>query len=889
MKRPLLIVAISYLIGIIIGVYLKNSIPFIMFVSIVVVSAILINKPRNKTLKQKDLNKIIKHSKCEKLSEKIENNKKTEEKLKLLKYLKITAIIVFVILISSVKTTYLNNKYNTLYSTLKEDKITLVGTICSNIEETDYKYTITIKVQNVNKNNKYNNTNLILNIKKKQIKNITKLQYGNKIIVKGIYEEPTTQRNYKGFSYKEYLKTKEIYGIVEVENEEDITIIKQNSFDLINMQVNKLSVKFKENLEKFLSQETSGLAKGILLGDSSDIEDKIRENFKDCNLSHMLAVSGTHLSYLVLGLNLISNKNIVGKRNTKIISIIVIIIFIIITGMSPSVVRAGITTIIYIIATLIHRKPDTYTAISFSLLYTLIKNPFSIFNIGMQLSYAGTIGIILFYSVIENKFSNKKDLNSEVIEKNNTNIKEKTKNKDNKYNGKKLAELFILKIKNYIISSAVTSISANILILPLTIYNFNTISLNFILSNLVASPILGICIILGLFTIIISMFSTVLTKIFSVPLNLFLNILIKITELISQIPMGNIITITPYIITITAMYIIIFICYIWVKNKFTIEKIKNILKKRYIKILFILLIFITIITSIFEFINTRQELKIYFIDVGQGDSSLICTPSGKNILIDGGGSRDSEKYDVGEKILLPYLLDRRIKKLDYIIISHFDADHCQGLQSVIKNIKVKNVIISKQASQSELFEQIMELCQEKNINVIVVKRGGKITIDKYTYFEILHPVDKMLDDGKGGLNANAIVAKLHYKTTKNGDYTILFTGDIEEAAEKELVKLYGNKLKSDILKVAHHGSKTSSTYEFLQEVKPSISLIGVGEDNTFGHPNEGVLQRLESINTKVYRTDLNGEIEIKINKEKGIKVSTKINSELTNSTFYSII
>lgn len=129
--------------------------------------------------------------------------------------------------------------------------------------------------------------------------------------------------------------------------------------------------------------------------------------------------------------------------------------------------------------------------------------------------------------------------------------------------------------------------------------------------------------------------------------------------------------------------------------------------------------------------------------------------------------------------------------------------------------------------------------------------------------------------GKDGLNANAIVAKLHYKTSKK-DFTMLFTGDIEENAEKELVKLYGNRLKSDILKVAHHGSKTSSTYEFLQEVKPRIALIGVGEDNKFGHPNEGVIERLKQINSKIYRTDLNGEISIVVNSDGKYKINTML-------------
>lgn len=839
MKRPLLIVAISYLIGIIIGVYFKISIPLFVIALIILLIYTLVMK--NKT--------------------------------------KIMLLIITTIIISSIQTTYLNNKYNTLYKSLEGEEITLIGTICSSIKETDYTYSVTLKINSINKSNKYKNTKLILKVKKdNNSQTLSNIEYGNKIILTGTYEEPTGQRNYKGFSYKEYLKTKQIYGIVEVDNSSNLKLIKTNNLNLLQIQINKLSEKLKQNLKNILPEETAALAQGILLGDSLDITDEITESFKNCNLSHMLAVSGTHLSYLILGISLILNKKILGKKNVKIITIVVIILFMMITNMSPSVVRAGVSVIVAIVATLIYRKQDTFTTISFALLFSMIQNPFSIFNIGMQLSYAGTIGIILFYSEIEAKIK-KHQKTEETIENKIRGVRNRaneTKEKNTKDN--------IIKVKNYVISSITTTLSANILIFPLTIYNFNTISLNFILSNLVTSPILGICIILGLFTLVISVISIPLARILSIPLNLLLKLLIKITQIIAKIPFANITVITPHISTIILIYLIIAIVLIMAKNKEKnikiIEKIyKN--KSNIIKRAIAIITAIILILSLLKIFNPNGCLKIYFVDVGQGDCTLICTQGGKNILIDGGGNRNSESYDVGEQVLLPYLLDRRIQKLDYIMISHFDADHAQGLEAVIENISVKNIIVSKQASDSAEYNKIIELCKKNNVKIIVVKRGGKIIIDQYTYFEILHPGDTMLDDGKGGLNANAIVAKLYYKLNNNSEntitnqyFTILFTGDIEQDAEEELVKLYGNKLKSDILKVAHHGSKTSSTQEFIQAVSTKISLIGVGQDNTFGHPNEQVLERLQSINTKIYRTDLNGEITVKINRKGIIQINT---------------
>ena len=249
------------------------------------------------------------------------------------------------------------------------------------------------------------------------------------------------------------------------------------------------------------------------------------------------------------------------------------------------------------------------------------------------------------------------------------------------------------------------------------------------------------------------------------------------------------------------------------------------------------------------------------IDVGQGDSTFITTPKNKTILIDGGGS-ESKDLNVGKSTLLPYILDRGYKKIDYIFISHFDQDHVEGLLYVIKEIKVKNVVIGKQFEESENLKEFLRIVKEKNIKVSVVEAGDRVKIEKDLYFDILWPDSKnKISDNI--LNNNSLVCKLYYKS-----FSMLFTGDIEQIAEKQLLKKYENtqKLKATILKVAHHGSKTSSTQEFLKIVKPKIALIGVGKDNLFKHPSYETIEKLNSNNIKIYRTDEMGEITIMVSK-----------------------
>ena len=189
----------------------------------------------------------------------------------------------------------------------------------------------------------------------------------------------------------------------------------------------------------------------------------------------------------------------------------------------------------------------------------------------------------------------------------------------------------------------------------------------------------------------------------------------------------------------------------------------------------------------------------------------------------------------------------------------------------MEHLKVKNIIISKQGKESGNYNKFKNIVLDKGISVIFVKKGDKIKIDNETYMDILFPGNNLISDNI--LNNNSIVTKICYN-----NFSILFTGDVEEIAENEICSQYNttNKLKANILKVAHHGSKTSSTAEFIKMVKPQIALIGVGEKNKFGHPNDRVIQRLKNMNTKIYRTDKMGEIVIQINNIGEVKISSQL-------------
>ena len=804
MKRTILIATMGFIIGIIWGLYF-NIVPFLLILIIIYFNLYVFKFKKMKIIK------II----------------------KLFATRKVLILFSILFLIGNLYIRYLEKDYEQIYNSL--GKIQCVGSVISEKEEKEYSYLYKIRLEKIN-NRKVENKAFYLSIKKKKSINI---KYADQISFEGEYIKPEVKRNYKGFDYSMYLKSQGIYGTIKVDS--SVRIIKENNLSFISILSNKIRNRIIENINKLFTEKTRGIFLGILIGYDEFITQDVKENFSNSSLSHLLAVSGAHVTYVVLEITLIIKFLKIPKEKGKIFACILLVFYLYIINFTPSVTRAVIMSIIAIMQIVLHKKQDIATTISVSSLLILISNPYKILNIGFILSYAGTIGIIIFVE----KFEKLQDNNSKI------------------------------KVIKIIKGMCYVTISAWILISPITIYYFNTISLTFIISNLIASFIIGPITLIGLIIIVLSFTNIGATYIIVKIYNYLLIILLISTEIIAKIPISNILVKTPNIFFIIVYYLIIIIIFIISilkkSNRAYLNKKINLfivrLKNKIRTNLFNIIILALLISIIFFIYNKiPKNLKINFVDVGQGDCTLITTPLNKKILIDSGGS---ETYDIGKNTLLPYLLDRGVTTIDYIIISHFDTDHCKGFETVMKNLKVRNVIISKQSESSANYEEFLKIVRERKINIIYVNKGDKMQIEKNLDIYILWPDSKNFI-AENSLNNNSIVCKLVYRK-----FSCIFTGDIEKIAEEKILERYENSniLRSTILKVAHHGSRTSSIKEILNKINPKIALIGVGDDNKFGHPNNEVLERLNYIGTKIYRTDKMGEITISINKKCKIQIN----------------
>ncbi|CEQ18746.1 ComEC/Rec2 family competence protein [Paraclostridium sordellii] len=256
------------------------------------------------------------------------------------------------------------------------------------------------------------------------------------------------------------------------------------------------------------------------------------------------------------------------------------------------------------------------------------------------------------------------------------------------------------------------------------------------------------------------------------------------------------------------------------------------------KITFLIFIIITLLVGC----GKKDLLSIHIIDVGQGDSILIQTPKNTNILVDGGNEDSS-------LIISKFIKSKKAKNLDLVIATHPDTDHIGSLDNVINKFKVSKLYLPNKNTNNDSYYNLIQACNKKNIKPQYLSKGDIINLEDNLKLTILNPSYTHEDS-----NSNSIVFKLDYKNK-----SFLFTGDATKENEIEMINNF-NLNDIDFLKVAHHGSKNSSTEEFLKSTIPDVAAISCGYDNTYGHPHKDTLLRLAQVNTKVYRTDKQGHI-----------------------------
>ena len=385
--------------------------------------------------------------------------------------------------------------------------------------------------------------------------------------------------------------------------------------------------------------------------------------------------------------------------------------------------------------------------------------------------------------------------------------------------------------------------------LPLTLYYFNQVSLMGLLANWIAVPLIGFMVVpLGLTSLCFYPFTPQIASMGIDAAGIILGKALYFLELIAGLPFAAVRTITPSIVEIGCYYIFFLAVF-------------NMRSGRWAKAMAMIALF-TLGADITYWAHERfrrNDFRTTIIDVGQGSAALLEFPRGYCMLIDGGGFSDNSSFDVGEKIIAPFLWSRKIKTIETIVLSHPNSDHLNGLLYIAGQFNVKNVWSNHQAAETMGYTRFTEIIETNSIQWPDFGDIPRTSMVNGVKVQILYPPEDFMDDRLTwrNLNNNSLVLRCAY-----GSKSILFPGDIEAPAEKELVGIYGADLESSVLVAPHHGSKTSSTDMLLVKTDPDAVVISAGWNNRFHFPHQAVLKKYQTRGCRIYRTDLNGAVTI---------------------------
>jgi competence protein ComEC len=632
--------------------------------------------------------------------------------------------------------------------------------------------------------------------------------FGREIEFEGVLSLPTGVRNPGGFDYRRYLMQK-VVGASVFAYPYTIEAGKGKKGNFLVQMGLSIRKRIIYVIENSLPPQQAGLMNGMLIGYREGLSEEVQEAFSNAGLTHIMAVSGANVAFLILPLAFLLKRLRVRRIAANLFIIAFLILFVFITGFEPSVLRAVIMAIILLVAAIIYREPDTYAAIAFSCILILAANPCMLFNVGFQLSYAATLSIVMLYK----------------------NIK------------KLISRRFM---PGWITEVLAATIAAQMGVLPITLICFNKVSIIAIIPNLLAVPMLEVITILGTLMAILGQFSLLIAQIIGYLCNVLLSAVLLITKLASSVPFAVLKTVTPSIVMAVAYYIIVWFL-LWYKP------IKNIqLKPRHAAIGLSFAAVFFLFSAI-----APHNLEVFFLDVGQGDSAFIRTAAGKTVLIDGGGSSDpTHASNIGKSVVVPFLLDNGVNRLDAVIATHPHSDHTQGLEDVLEQFKVGRLIIPSINDESG-FAALFDAAAKGRVAVSRCGAGDVIRLDEKTRLAVLSPEKGFIVD-PDSLNSTSIVLKLVYDQTD-----ILFTGDAESDVEEGLIAK-GVSLDADVIKIAHHGSRTSTTAAWLERVHPKAAIISVGR-NYFGHPAQTTLDLLDQMGISFFRTDECGAVVLNSN------------------------
>ncbi len=671
----------------------------------------------------------------------------------------------------------------------------------------------------------------------------TAIGYGDVIRFSGRFFLPGSFRNPGGFDYAAYLQAKGIQGTVSLKQESDIELLRRGTGTFRRIQ------DWRERIRQAFLASTKGPGSAILqamtLGEEGGLTDEMRDRFMAAGVTHIISISGSHLGMVAIlcfgmismVLRLLPERHYHRltlaadpKKIAALLTLPFLIFYTLLAGGQVATVRSLIMLSAALTAVLLDREHALIHSLALAALIILVATPQALFDISFQLSFLSVLAI-----------------GSVVMLWNELQVPGETR---------------FARFRNNVLLLVLVSLSTTLATAPLVAHYFNQVSLVGMVSNMVVVPFAGFVVVpLGLFSGILSL----LTATLPLPaLNqLVADRFCDTVTFFSRLPLAQFHPPAPGVISLLAYALLLGAGY---------RIIGAVLRYRYqplasssragrsaVAVAAVSGLVLLLFTTLF-FLPGRTTVQ--FPDVGQGDCTLITLASGKNILIDGGGTYD-DRFDIGRRILAPYLWNQGIHRLDLVVLSHPHPDHMNGLKYIVRTFGVGEVWTSGLDEDLPGYAELDRLIKERGIRHQIVTAADPFARIGAAELQVLHPAPGFHAQGRKAYeaeNSRSLVVRIAMEGK-----VFLFPGDIGMDAEQEMLLRSGD-LHCDLIKVPHHGSKSSSSEAFLSRLRPSVGIVTVGRKNPYHHPSPEVVARYETVGTKLFRTDLDGAITVTVEK-----------------------
>ena len=618
---------------------------------------------------------------------------------------------------------------------------------------------------------------------------------------------------------------------------------------------------FRESIrivfENIFPGEEMGLMSAMVLGDKTLMDAEVKELFSAAGISHLLAVSGLHVSIVGMGLYRFFRRRGFLFFTSGILSLCVVFCYGVMTGFSVSTMRAVFMFFVLVLAQIRGEKYDMLSAWCLAFMLVLLWEPLSILNMGFVFSFGAVLGIVLVANPLVGQYES---LCKKRFEKT-------LRFRQGKNYRKSLNE--------EVTSSVLFALGMQLFTLPVVARIYYQFPVYVVGLNLLFIPLLVIVVGFGLVGGVVGAVAMGMTSMgvsmvaffakglwrlsgkLLFPCHIILYIYEAVSDFSLKLPGSQIVTGYPSVVKLVFYYAVLILC-IWLKLKSP----KNC--KRNLKVFFLKYNVVTLMLAVILSIHLPKSFEMDMLSVGQGDGIFIRSRENVIFMIDGGSS---SKNQIGKYILTPFLHYQGVKRIDYWMLSHMDSDHISGCMELLQEgfpvsclIFPETVLVEEDETAKEHYETLLNLCEKNHTTVRYAKRGDTFGT-KTLGFTVLAPDNH---SGFSGTNENSMVIKMSYE-----EFDVVFTGDIGSEQEEWLLSQFreDDTFKDiEILKSAHHGSKNSNSSKWLSELHPDLCLISAGKNNSYGHPSRETLERMNELDLEYLCTIDCGQISVKFEK-----------------------